>query len=451
MMRNSDLYHSQAETPVERLLLPFRLFVKEETSAGILLLSATVLALIWANSPWAETYTHLWEIHCSVSLGKFILTEPLLLWINDGLMAMFFFVVGLEIKREVLAGELSTPKNAALPIAAAAGGMIMPALVFFVFNHELPAAKGWGVPMATDIAFALGVLVLLGDRVPASLKIFLTALAIADDLGAVLVIAFFYTSQIHWPELATGAVFLGILILGNRLGVRSALFYGLFGIGGVWLSFLLSGIHPTIAGVLAAMTIPARTRIDPEEFLAKSRKAIEAFGSGDPGEQILLGQKRQAALLDLKVAYEHSTTPLLRLEEILHSWIVVVVLPLFALANAGVSIEGDFGTALKHPVTIGIVMGLVVGKQLGITLFSWIAVRIGVAQLPTGVTWKQIYGVGWLGGIGFTMSLFITGLAYESPDLISASKVGVLLASIIAGIGGTLILRSTQKVKTNRT
>ena len=270
MIRNSDPVLSRQETPIERLLLPFRLFVKEETSAGILLLSATILALIWANSPWSEAYASLWEIPFALSFGHYTLSEPILLWINDGLMAMFFFVVGLEIKREVLAGELSTPKNAALPIAAAAGGMIMPALIYILFNHEPPAVKGWGIPMATDIAFALGVLVLLGDRVPAFLKVFLAALAIADDLGAVVVIALFYTSQIHWPELATGAVFLGLLILGNKLGVRNALFYGLLGIGGVWLSFLLSGVHPTIAGVLAAMTIPARTRINPDEFILKT-------------------------------------------------------------------------------------------------------------------------------------------------------------------------------------
>ena len=450
MTQDSGGLLSQSETPIDRLLLPFRMFVKEETSAGILLLSATVIALVWANSPWAEVYTHLWEIHLAVSLGELTLNEPLHLWINDGLMAMFFFVVGLEIKREVLAGELSNPKNAALPVAAAAGGMIVPALIYVAFNHELPAVKGWGIPMATDIAFALGVLVLLGDRVPAALKVFLTALAIADDLGAVLVIALFYTSQINWPQLATGAVCLGILILGNRLGVRNALFYGLLGIGGVWLSFLLSGIHPTIAGVLAALTIPARTSMNSDEFAARSQRTIDVFASDKPGEKVVLGQQQQAALLDLKIAYENSTTPLLRLEEVLHPWIVVIVLPVFALANAGVSIEGDIATALRRPVTVGIALGLVLGKQIGITMFSWMAVRLGLARLPRGVSWAQIYGVGWLGGIGFTMSLFITGLAFELPEMVAAAKIGILLASIVAGIGGTLVLKKAQGMKENR-
>jgi NhaA family Na+:H+ antiporter len=429
------------EVRFDRLLLPFRLFIKAEMTAGILLLVSTIVALAWVNSSWGQSYKEFWEVPFSLTFGDWILTEPLLLWINDGLMAMFFFVVGLEIKRELLVGELSSPRGAALPIAAAIGGMLVPALIYVLINAGTPAARGWGIPMATDIAFALGVLVLLGDRAPPALKIFLAALAIADDLGAVLVIALFYTSQISWTNLAMGLLFLLALVVANRFGVRSPMVYGVLGIGGLWLAFLLSGVHPTIAGILAAMTIPARSRINPDEFLSTTRRAIDRFEhSGAQGEDVLVNKDRQAALLELRMAYEQSTTPLQRLEKALHPWISVVVLPIFALANAGVEITGNFFALLAQPITLGIILGLVLGKQVGITLFSWIAVRLGLASLPRGVTWRHIYGVAWLGGIGFTMSLFISGLAFDNAAAMAEAKTGILTASLIAGCIGVLIL-----------
>ncbi len=442
MRLSSSQINSEKQPPIEQVLSPFRVFVHDEASAGILLFVATVIALVLANSPWADAYERLWQTHFALTLGEVTLTEPLLLWVNDGLMAMFFFVVGLEIKREMLVGELSSPKGAALPIAAALGGMLVPASIYWLINGGTPAAQGWGIPMATDIAFALGVLVLLGDRVPVALKIFLTALAIVDDLGAVLVIAFFYTSNVSWLNLGISAVFLLLLIAANWAGIRGPLVYGVLGIGGLWLAFLLSGVHPTIAGVLAAMAIPARTRLNPAEFIRHGRQTIQTFEeAGDMGDNVLINPDRHDALLDLRGVYEHATTPLQRLESALHPWVSMLVLPLFALANAGVAIEGEVTSLLVNPITLGIVLGLVVGKQVGITLFAWLAVRMGVAELPEGVTWRHIYGVSWLGGIGFTMSLFISALAFGDPVALSTAKLGILLASALAAAGGTLILR----------
>lgn len=430
------------EPPIERLLLPFRTFMRNEVSSGILLIVSAAAALIWANSPWASSYEALWETHLSFQYESFIVSESLLDWINDGLMAMFFFVVGLEIKRELMAGELASPRQAALPLVAAAGGMIVPALIYVGFNYGTPEAVGWGIPMATDIAFSMGILYLLGDRVPASLKIFLASLAIADDLGAVLAIALFYTSEISYVSLLAGIALLGFVALLNRLGVRSTLAYGVLGIGGVWMAFLFSGVHPTIAGVLMAMMIPATVRIEPERFVDRSRSMIDRFEqAGYPQSDILTNRTRQSALLDLDVITDHSLTPLQRLETVLHPWVSFLVLPVFALANAGVVIDADLGTVATHPVTIGIALGLLIGKQVGVTGFAWLAVRLGLAQLPTNVRWSHVYGVSWLAAIGFTMSLFIGGLAFGDPRYLALAKVAVLGASVIAGVVGFLILR----------
>lgn len=425
----------------DRLLRPFQEFASVSASSGVLLLLCTVAALIWANSPWSETYTGLWQTKLTVGFGGFALSKPLILWINDGLMAIFFFVVGLEIKREVLVGELSSVRQASLPLAAALGGMIVPALIYTTLNAGGQGAPGWGIPMATDIAFALGVLALLGDRVPLSLKVFLTALAIVDDIGAVLVIAVFYTSAIWWASLAAGLLFLLLLIGANLAGFRHPLVYILLGIA-LWVAFLKSGVHATVAGVLMAMTIPSRSRIDAGEFLEYGRGALDDFDrAAESDEEVLTNQDQQAAIHLLENACELVATPLQRMEHGLHPWVTFLIMPLFALANAGVALDVNLASALLSPVSLGVIAGLVLGKQVGITLFSWLAVRAGFASLPEQISWKQIYGVAWLGGIGFTMSLFIASLAFGDGALLSEAKLGILTASLVAGLMGWFLLR----------
>jgi NhaA family Na+:H+ antiporter len=446
----AEIRLTSKELPIERIVRPFQEFARVEASGGILLLISTAVALAWANSPWAGSYNSLWQTKLTIGLGGFALSKPILLWINDGLMSAFFFVVGLEIKREMLVGELASPRKAALPIVAALGGMLVPAGIYTAFNVGKAGAPGWGIPMATDIAFALGVLTLLGKRIPIALKVFLTTLAIADDIGAVLVIALFYTSEISWVNLAVGAGFLIALIGANRAGIRSPLVYALLGIGGLWLAFLLSGVHPTIAGVLSAMTIPARSRINTDQFTARSRAILDEFErAGEGGEHVLTNEDRQAALQALETACEHVETPLQRLERALHPWVTFAIMPLFALANAGVALGGGLSQGLINPVSLGVATGLVIGKQVGITLFSWLAVRSGLAAMPAGVAWRHIYGAGWLGGIGFTMSLFIAGLAFGDTPLLPVAKVGILTASLIAGMVGWTILRGASPTSEN--
>ena len=423
-----------------RLLRAFQEFIAIEASGGILLLGCAVIALVWANSPFSASYSDLWGTVVSVGVGTFEITKPLLLWINDGLMAIFFFVVGLEIKREVLVGELASPKQAALPLAGALGGMVAPALFYAVLNFGTPGISGWGIPMATDIAFALGVIALLGSRAPLSLKIFLTALAIVDDLGAVLVIAFFYTAELSLGALAAAGIFLVALVTINRLGVRRPLLYVVLGIG-LWVAVLKSGIHATVAGVLLALTIPARRRIDSASFLSRGRELMDLFASeADPGRSEPTSQQ-QDVIHSLEESCEAVQTPLQRLEHSLHPWVAFFIMPVFALANAGVALSGDaLAAAFGSTVTIGVILGLVLGKQLGVTLFAWGAVRVGWAEMPADVTWRQLYGVSWLTGIGFTMSLFIGGLAFADAALLDNAKIGILAASLISGIGGWLLL-----------
>ena len=438
-----DSLIAEIEKPLGvQVRLLFQQFTRLQASGGILLLAAAALALIWANSPWSESYFELWETYSSISLGSLTLKETLLHWINDGLMVIFFFVVGLEIKREVLVGELATPRRAALPLIAALGGMLLPALIYIAFNLGRRGEAGWGIPMATDIAFVLGILTLLGSRVPISLKVFFTALAIADDLGAVLVLALFYSGEISWIALGVGAVFLVILIVLNRGGVRHPLPYALLGIG-LWLAFLESGVHPTIAGVLLALTIPARSQVRAEAFMAQCTAALGGLGSGDRHE---VGRRQQAAAQTLEVIAERIQTPLQRLERSLNPWVAYLVVPVFALANAGVDISGELLEALTQPVSLGIILGLLLGKSLGITLFSWLAVKIGVADLPYGVSWQQLFATSWLAGIGFTMSLFIASSAFEQPALLALAKMDILVASALAAaIGFILITVSSPK------
>jgi len=436
-----------AHRPVVRILQQFQQFAKLESFGGVLLLIATIIALIWANSPWSESYMRLWQTPVTVGAGDFMLSKPLLLWVNDGLMAIFFFVVGLEIKRELLVGELSAPRKAMLPIVAALGGMFIPAAIFMLLNLGTQAMRGWAIPTATDIAFALGVLALLGERAPLAIKVFLTALAIIDDLGAVLIIALFYTGDLSWVNLAIGGLFFLLLIGANGLGARKPLPYMLLG-AGMWVAFLKSGVHPTIAGVLAAMTIPSRARCDTEEFLEHTRGLLNAFGrAGKSSRREPLTEEHQAYLRALEVATEDVQTPMQRMENALHPWVIYFIMPLFALANAGVVIDTDTVGSIGQPMSLGIILGLFLGKQLGITLFSWLSVRFGLAALPSGVTWRHVYGAGCLAGIGFTMSLFIAELAFGGTFRLPLAKMDILIGSFASGVLGFLFLRYAVKTK----
>jgi NhaA family Na+:H+ antiporter len=428
-------------SPIERVLSPFARFFRLESAGGIVLIACALIAVAWANSPWGGAYHHLWETKLAFSLGPWSISHTVHHWINDGLMAVFFFLVGLEIKREALIGELTSLRKAALPGAAALGGMVVPALLYFALNTGGAGAAGWGIPMATDIAFALGVLALMGPRVPLALKVFLTALAIVDDIGAVLVIALFYTGEIAWSALGLGLLLIGVAALANRLGVRGPLPYLLIGIV-VWSCFLASGVHATVAGVLMAMTIPSRTRIDADEFVERADRNLGDFReAGAPGSSVLTNLRQQSALQGLESATEAAQAPLQRIEHDLHTPVAFVIIPLFALANAGVTLSGGLADSVTHPVTLGIILGLVIGKPLGITLFSWLAVRAGLAELPAGISWKAIHAVSWLGGIGFTMSLFVAGLAFPDGGLVDESKLGIFAASIAAGLVGWILLR----------
>ena len=437
---------SAAVAPVDRLLAPFREFARTSASGGLLLIGAAAVALGWANSPFAASYTDLWAAKLSIGIAGVTVSDSILHVVNDGLMAIFFLVVGLEIKREVLVGELTSLRGATLPIAAAVGGAVLPAVIFLAVSGGGTAARGWGVPMATDIAFALGILALLGSRAPLGLRIFVTALAIVDDLLAVLVVAVFYTADLSLPALSTAGVLLAALVLANRVGVRRPLVYALLGVG-LWLAVFASGIHATVAGVLLALTIPATTRLDSDAYVDHARDLIAEFEGRTVGGEDASTQEHHAALWDLEDATERAQAPMLRIEHALHPWVAFVIVPLFALANAGVRLDIDVSATVREPIALGVMIGLILGKQLGITLAAAVVVRLGVASLPTGVGWRHIYGAAWLGGIGFTMSLFIATLAYgEASSELALAKVGVLAASVVAGLGGFLILRGARSV-----
>ena len=445
-MATSTLGRRLPPTPIERILQPFQNFVHTESSGGIALLVAAVVALIWANSPIWETYHGVWGTYLSLGVGEWSFRLSAHHFINDALMAVFFFLVGLEIKRELLVGELASVRAATLPIAGAVGGVVVPALIYFAINPTGVEASGWGIPMATDIAFALGILALMGPGFPLGLKVFLAALAIVDDLMAVLVIALFYTADVNVAALGFGAVVLLVLVLMNRLGVRHPGAYASVGFF-LWAAFLTSGVHATIAGVLLALTIPARTRIDTHEFSESSKEIIAAFdAAGVDGQGVLTNQGQQAAIQSLEDNCEKAQAPLQRLEHGLHVWVAFLIIPLFALANAGVHLSGDIGAALLQPVTLGVALGLVLGKPIGIMLASWLAVRAGLASLPAGVSWKAILGVSCLAGIGFTMSLFVGTLAFgEGSPLLDAAKIGILCASTVAAILGWVLLSGTRE------
>jgi NhaA family Na+:H+ antiporter len=434
-----------ANSPIDKLLKPVHRFIHQEFTGGIVLFISVVIALVWANSSWADSYHTIWETHLKVGLAGMGLDKSLHVWISDGLMAIFFFVIGLELKREFMAGELSTVKKAMLPMIAALGGMIVPALIYALFNVNSASAGGWGIPMATDIAFALALLSLAGKHIPASIKVFLSALAVADDLGAVLVIAFFYTANVAFAPLLIASGLLALLVLGNYLGIRNTSFYVIIGIG-VWVCFLMSGVHATIAGILVAFTIPARPKIDEEEYVRSLREHAHQFEKAMRQDGSLLSAEQYHLLERVKQLSLDAETPLQKIENALHPWVAFVIMPLFALANAGLHFTGSFFSSLLNPVSAGILSGLVIGKCIGVFGFTWLMVRFKLATLPLQANWRHILGISLLAGVGFTMSLFITELAFRDDAMINNAKSGILLASVVAGIAGLLVLYKTRRL-----
>lgn len=427
------------------LARPFQEFIQFEASSGILLIIAAITAIILANSSLSDEFLGLWGNIFSISLGTWSLSKPLQLWINDGLMAIFFFMVGLEIKRELISGELASFKAAITPVVAAVGGMLMPALIYAAFNHHQPTYSGWGIPMATDIAFALGILLLLGKRIPIGLKIFITAFAIVDDLGAILVIAIFYSQQLYLHALVAAAGILLLLIFFNYLNLRHPIFYLIPGII-LWYALLKSGIHATIAGVLLALTVPAVNNIGPGIFLKRMNYYLQRFKNVDPESNHKLTQEQIEALQAMEISCHRLESPLQRMEHAVHPWVSYFIMPLFALSNAGVAFKAGTGDIFSSPLGWGIILGLVVGKFTGVFGFTWLAVKYKWARLPENVTLRHLAGAGFLGGIGFTMSLFITYLAFTDPVLIAKAKTAVFIASGLSALLGILLLLTVSKI-----
>jgi len=437
--------HSDRRIP-KGFVRPIMRFTQLEAAGGSVLLIAAVIALIWANAPFGETYKQFWDTHLHIEVGGFLFEESLTNVVNDALMAIFFFVVGLEIKRELVVGELRDRKKAALPAIAALGGMIVPALIYvaFVAGQGGEATGGWAIPMATDIAFSVGVVSLLGKRVPTGAKLFLLALAIADDIGAIMVIAIFYTSDLSMLWLALGLLGLAGVYFAQRVGIRSMLFYWVFGIV-IWFFIFESGVHATLAGVALGLLTPVFPLYSEDEYHRRSSWILGRFemDKSAPNHRERLDYD---AMQMVAVATE-SVSPLDRLEQQLAPWSSFVVVPLFALANAGVrfaDFENGILNALTSPITLGVGLGLLVGKLTGISVATWIAVRVGVGRLPSHTGWSQIIGLAMLAGIGFTVSMFVTELAFDSAALADSAKVGIFLGSGIAGIVGTLWLRRAK-------
>ena len=416
---------------------PVRRFMALESASGVLMLLAAIAAVIWANSGAYESYEGILHTEFLLEFGPLRLEESLGHLINDGLMALFFFVVGLEIKRALVLGELRNPRDATLPVLAALGGMITPALIYVAFTAGDPdALRGWAVPVATDIAFAVGVLSLLGRRVPPAAKLFLLALAIVDDLGGILVIALFYTSDLDVLAIGLALVGLGLVWLLTRVGIRSEVIYIPLGFA-VWYLFLVSGVHATLAGVALGFLTPARPMYGIKEFDSRARTIIDLF----PASTETYEDRERAdheALLLAEVSRE-SIAPLNRWEHTLTPWVSFLVVPLFALANAGVRFEGSIVDQLFSNVALGVAFGLVIGKVVGISVFSWLAVRLGLSRLPAETDWRQMLGVAATAGIGFTVALFITALAFDDPVLGDAAKVGIFAGSIVSGIIGVSV------------
>ncbi len=441
----------QGEAPESATNLPYRVsglrehvqsFIHTEEVGALILLAAAAAAVIWANSPWSESYFDFWHTYITFETPIISIHEDLGHLVNDGLMAVFFFVVGLEIKRELLHGELSSVRKASLPVLAAVGGMVVPALTYLVFNSSGEAAVGWGIPMATDIAFAIGVLALLGRRIPVELRVFLLGLAVVDDLGAITVIALFYTDTIAWSSLGISLAILAAVAVSVRLGIRSMVFYIVAGLL-MWYFFLESGVHATLAGVLLAAVVPASSARGRDGYAAALDDLLHdyrlAISNGDE-------EHAEIILEEIEKLSRSTESPLESLEHMIHPWVSLAILPLFALANAGITITGDtLSDAAGSSITIGIAAGLLAGKALGIFGITWLAIRFGVGQLPAGVTKMHVLGVGFLAGIGFTVAIFISGIAFDDPALVDQAKMGIFVASIAAAVFGYGILRLTGK------
>lgn len=423
--------------------MPALQFMNREKSSGIILAIAVIIALILANSPIHEEYASLLEYHFGFIVnGKPFLNFSVEHWINDGLMSLFFFMVGLELKHEFIGGELKDIKKVTMPIVAAVFGMLVPALIYTTFNFGTDVYHGWGIPMATDIAFALAVLYLLGDRIPLSAKVFLTTLAIVDDLGSVLVIALFYTSEISFLSLGVGLLFLLVMFIGNKMGIKNVWFYGIVGLGGVWVAFLMSGIHATISAVLAAMMIPADSQIAEPALAARLRKQLKRFEQTDGNNVVTLEPEQVKILSRMRTDSENAIPPSQRLEHGLQPFVAFVIIPVFALANAGVSFLNMDGSILfSNHVALGVMFGLLVGKPLGIVLAVWLTEKLGLGKRSRNMTWQRIIGIGFLASIGFTMSMFITMLAFNDPTQHIQAKVGIFAASILGGVMGYAILK----------
>jgi len=414
--------------------VPVQRFIRTQGVSSAFLLIAAVAALVWANSPWHDSYYHAWHIQLALS-G---LRLPVHAWINDAMMALFFFLMGMEIKQEIVHGELSGDlRRAALPIFAGLGGMVAPALIYTAFNHGLLSEHGWGVPMATDIAFSLGVLAIIKD-VPPELKVFLLSLAIADDIGAIVVIAFFYTDTLHWKYLLISGLLIAIILLCRKIGLGSQIIYASLGFG-VWLAVLHSGVHATIAGIVLGLLMPVTSRVSLKEFSQLASETAVEFREAQATGDIARANRILGAL---EYLLQQTEAPADRVTRKLHDWIAFVVLPLFALANAGVTFSAGMWRVLLHsPVAWGVAIGLLVGKPLGILAACWLTVKLRVSRLPSSVSWRQVAGIGVLAGIGFTVSLFIAGLAFEDQAHLDAAKAAVLFTSVVAGITGFALLR----------
>lgn len=443
-IRKEDLHDN-------RVLRSFQLFFAKTTAGGIVLIIATIIAMVWANSPWHDFYKYLWKSETLVQIGDLVLFKhPFYYVINDALMVMFFFVVGLEIKRELLVGELSTPRKALLPVIAAVGGVVGPVIIYMIFNSGLESAKGWAIPMATDIAFSLGILSLAGSRVPLGLKVFLAALAIVDDLMAVLVIAFFFTSEIHMVALGWGFAGIAAMYVCNRLKVNNAWIYFFFGFG-VWYAFLESGVHATVAGVIAAFTIPATSLLQKELFFERTQAMWRKFKDNmNKNLSHELNEAEQDSLDVMSKGINKMMSPLHRLEHGLHPYVAFIIMPIFALANAGIYFGNFTGDMLVNPVTMGVAFGLFFGKIIGISFVVWLFNKLNLTSLPEGVDFKMIFAVSILCAIGFTMALFVGNLSFPTNPLMEEeAKIGIIGASLVASFLGivvlTKVLNSTNK------
>jgi len=421
----------------------FQKFDRSQSLGGILLFGATIIALIFANSRLGDFYDTLRETTLGFEAGSLSLKKPLLLWVNDGLMAIFFFMIGLEIKRELMIGELNSPSKAALPLVAALGGMLVPVAFYLVLNNNPRASQGWGIPMATDIAFSLAILKLLGNRVPVGLKVFLAAFAIIDDIGAVLVIALFYSSSIDWMKLVWAAIPMALLVFLNLKNLFPKYLHLACGII-IWYFFLKSGIHPTIAGVLLAFTVPLRQKTDAHTFTEEMCRIADEFREHDSDRTPLLTPEQIERIDDIEQWTEKVQSPLQHLEHVLHGWVAMFIMPVFAFFNAGVAFRAGMDPDL--PLITALALSLFLGKTIGVTLFSFAGLKLKLASLPQGVTFGQIFGTAMLAGVGFTMSMFIASLAFSGAEvLMDSAKIGIMAGSLVSGVSGYLILRFCRR------